>query len=257
MVLEFMDGGDLQGLIANRKEAEGGSFPAHFARRVLAAVGGALAYIHHAGILHRDVKPANVLLARRSQRIKLGDFGVAKLVECATLKAQTLVGTPYYFSPELVSGDEYGPASDCWALGACLYEVVMLQRPFEASNQLALIRKICDESPAELADDTAEDVRQAVNGLLKKDPRFRLPLDAALAVSVAVSALVVDGEERPEDSDTLSCEEDIREEVEEEQTASRAEPVTGSMLAPDPQAEEQTCVPTLLPSDEDDDSWAV
>merc|ERR1740121_2398141 len=175
MVLEFMDGGDLQGLIANRKEAEGGSFPAHFARRVLAAVGGALAYIHHAGVLHRDIKPANVLLTRRSQRMKLGDFGVAKLVEASTLKAHTLVGTPYYFSPELVSGEEYGPASDCWALGACLYEVAMLQRPFEASNQLALIRKICDDAPAELPSETAEDVRRATDGLLLKDPKLRMP----------------------------------------------------------------------------------
>lgn len=76
--------------------------------------------------------------------MKLADFGIAKLVE-ASLKAQTLVGTPYYFSPELVSGEEYGAAADDWALGAVLYEVVALRRPFEASNQLALVRKICED----------------------------------------------------------------------------------------------------------------
>lgn len=112
LVLEYMNGGDLQCLLAARRDSGDGPFPAHFARRVLAAVGGALAHVHAAGVLHRDVKPANILLGR-SQRIKLGDFGVSKLVEAATLKAQTLVGTPYYFSPELVSGDEYGTASDC------------------------------------------------------------------------------------------------------------------------------------------------
>ncbi|CAE8629642.1 unnamed protein product [Polarella glacialis] len=190
LVLEYMDGGDLHGFIEQQREV-GHCFEAHFPRSVLAAVGGALAYVHSAGVLHRDVKPANVLISRRSRRIKLADFGIAKLVEANTLKAQTLVGTPHYFSPELVSGEEYGPASDCWALGACLYEVVALRRPFDASNQLALVRKICDESPAALPAGTAEDVAAAVDGLLLKDPLRRITLVKALAVSSAVAALVV------------------------------------------------------------------
>jgi len=194
LVLEYMDGGDLQVVVSQRRDSGGGKlFPAHFSRRVLAAVGGALAHVHAAGVLHRDVKPANILLARRSQRIKLGDFGVAKLVEAATLKAQTLVGTPFYFSPELVSGDEYGPASDCWALGACMYEVAMLRRPFDAANQLALIRKICEDQYAELAAEIAEDVRAVINGMLIKCPRQRLKLADALRASPAIAALVVEG----------------------------------------------------------------
>lgn len=196
LVLEYMDGGDLQELLASRVESDvpaGGSrfFPAHFPRRVLAAVGGALAQVHAAGILHRDVKPANILLAKGSHRIKLGDFGISKLVEADTLKAKTVIGTPYYFSPELISSEEYGTASDCWALGACLYEVVALRRPFEAANQLALIRKICEDSPSDVPFETAEDVRAAVWGFLRKEPVERMRLDDALNISPAVAVLVV------------------------------------------------------------------
>lgn len=191
IVLEYMDGGDLHGCIDRQREDSGELFPAHFARRVLAAVGGALDYVHGVGVLHRDVKPANVLLAKCSLRIKLADFGIAKLVEASTLKAKTLVGTPHYFSPELVSGEEYGSASDCWALGACLYEVAALKRPFDASNQLALVRRICEEQPAELPDSIADDVREAISGLLEKRPQSRLTLPDALTISSAVAALVV------------------------------------------------------------------
>lgn len=191
LILEYMDGGDLHGHILAKREAEG-SFDAHFARRVLAAVGGALEYIHANGILHRDVKPANVLLSRRSQRIKLADFGIAKLVEATTLRADTVVGTPNYFSPELVSGEQYGPASDCWALGVCLYQVVSLRRPFDASNQLALVQQICFGNAVPLPKDTADDIRTAVEGLLQKDPQQRLPLEEVLMISSAVAALVTD-----------------------------------------------------------------
>lgn len=191
IVLEYMDGGDLHGCIDSQRENSGELFTAHFARRVLAAVGGALDYVHGAGVLHRDVKPANVLLAKSSQRIKLADFGIAKLVEASTLKAKTLVGTPHYFSPELVSGEEYGPASDCWALGACLYEVAALKRPFDASNQLALVRRICEEQPAQLPEGTAEDVCVATFGLLEKRQDSRMTLPDALTISTAVAALVV------------------------------------------------------------------
>jgi len=190
LLLEYMDGGDLHGLIERqREEIEG--FGAHFPRRVLAAVGGALSYVHSRGVLHRDVKPANVLLSKRSQRIKLADFGIAKLVETATLQAQTVVGTPYYFSPEIVSGEAYGPPSDSWALGATLYEVAALRRPFEASNQLALVRQICEKSPAPLPPDTSGDIQAVVEGLLLKDPAQRMVLAKALSVNAAVAALVV------------------------------------------------------------------
>ena len=92
-------------------------------RRSAAAVGGALFYVHAVGVLHRDVKPANVLLSRRSHRIKLADFGIAKLVQATTLRAQTVVGTPYYWSPEIVSGEEFRQHN---VLGGSLVSLVQM-----------------------------------------------------------------------------------------------------------------------------------
>jgi len=189
LALEFMDGGDVQNLVENQRQVGGGApFQPHFVRRVLASVGSALRYIHSQGVLHRDVKPANVLLTRCSQRIKLGDFGISKLLE-ATGLAHTVVGTPYYLSPEIVSGQAYGTASDAWALGVCLYELAALRRPFEAGNPLALVRRICEEPPLELPPETAADVHRAILGLLQTDPARRMTISAALTVSEAVAAL--------------------------------------------------------------------
>jgi serine/threonine protein kinase len=187
LALEYMEGGDAQNLIDRRRNTSGEFFAAHFVRRVLAAVGSALCYIHQEGILHRDVKPANVLLARRSQRIKLGDFGISKLLEAS--RAHTVVGTPYYLSPEIVSGQAYGAASDAWALGVCLYEIAALRRPFEAGNPLALVRRICEEPPTVLPDETAMDLRGAILGLLERDVDVRINIQTALQVSDAVAAL--------------------------------------------------------------------
>lgn len=188
--LEFMDGGDVQGLIDKRRESGHPPFEGHFVRRFFAAVGSALQYVHAEGVLHRDVKPANVLLARRSQRIKLGDFGISKLLE-STGRARTVIGTPYYLAPEIVSGQTYGPLADAWALGICLYELAALRRPFEASNPLALVRRICEKSPDELPEDTAPDIRQAILGLLTRDQQQRMVISDALEVSDAIAALSV------------------------------------------------------------------
>lgn len=188
LALEYMDGGDVQNLIDSRRQAEEQPFEAHFVRRVLACVGSALQYVHAEGVLHRDVKPANVLVARRSQRIKLGDFGISKLLE-TTGRARSVVGTPYYLAPEIVSGQAYGAPADAWALGVCLFELAALRRPFEAGNPLALVRRICEEPPVGLPEDTVPDISRAITGLLERDVHHRLTLTQALAVSDAVAAL--------------------------------------------------------------------
>lgn len=190
--LEFMDGGDVQSLIDARRLGVGERFEDHFIRRILAAVGSALRYIHRQGILHRDVKPANILLTRRSQRIKLGDFGISKILE-ASAHARTLVGTPYYLAPEIVSGQAYGVPADAWALGVCLYELAALRRPFEGSNPLALVRRICEELPAELAADVPADINRTVFGMLQRQAQDRMNIEDALRVSDAVRVLATSG----------------------------------------------------------------
>eukprot|EP00486_Rosalina_sp_Unknown_P015437 CAMPEP_0201596218 /NCGR_PEP_ID=MMETSP0190_2-20130828/192972_1 /ASSEMBLY_ACC=CAM_ASM_000263 /TAXON_ID=37353 /ORGANISM="Rosalina sp." /LENGTH=401 /DNA_ID=CAMNT_0048056487 /DNA_START=1098 /DNA_END=2300 /DNA_ORIENTATION=- len=95
-------------------------------------------------ILHRDLKPGNVFLVKRrgTYSVKLGDFGLAKMLDESSIFAQTHVGTPYYMSPEQIQSKSYNEKSDIWALGCIVYEMAMLARPFKAANYLHLAEKI-------------------------------------------------------------------------------------------------------------------
>ncbi|CAK8987134.1 unnamed protein product [Durusdinium trenchii] len=176
LALEFLDGGDLGNGIKVRRLHNQSPFDGYFLERVLSMVGGALHYIHSQGVLHRDVKPPNLLVDRHMQEVKLADFGVSKILE-ASGYAGTVLGTPAYHPPELVSGKPYGPPADAWALGVCLYELASLQRPFDASNQLALVWQIVEHQPPALPPETPADMVEIIRGLLQKDPLQRLRLE--------------------------------------------------------------------------------
>mgnify|MGYP002804018184 FL=1 len=176
LALEFMDGGDLGNHIKARRLHSQPPFSGPFQQRVLSMVGSALHYIHSQGVLHRDVKPPNLLVDRDMQQVKLADFGVSKILEASGF-AGTVLGTPAYHPPELVSGKPYGRPADAWALGICLYELASLQRPFDASNQLALVWQIVEHQPAALPPETPNDIVDIIRGLLQKDPEQRLRLE--------------------------------------------------------------------------------
>lgn len=195
LALELMDGGTLKSLIECRHSV-GTPFEAKFVRRVVAEIGSALQYIHTEGVLHRDVKPSNILLTLTAPPVlKLADFGVSKLLQ-ATGHAVSTVGTQYYFSPEIASGKPYGAAADAWALGVCLYELAALRRPFTASSPYALACLICEAAPPELPSGTAPDVVQTIMGLLDKDPDQRLQLSDALCRSEAAAKLAATASRR-------------------------------------------------------------
>lgn len=100
-----------------------------------------LNHMHSKKILHRDIKTLNVFLDD-GLNVKLGDMGVAKILSTNTNFAKTIVGTPYYLSPELCEDKPYNEKSDVWALGVILYECCTQRHPFDADNQGALILKI-------------------------------------------------------------------------------------------------------------------
>ncbi|MDX6743778.1 serine/threonine-protein kinase [Actinocorallia sp. A-T 12471] len=144
--------------------------------RRAARIGGqmisALHAAHEAGILHRDVKPSNVLLAA-GDRAVLTDFGIATSTGDATLTATGLVmGSPAYIAPERARGKVAGPASDLWSLGITLYAMVEGRSPYERPEPMAsLIAIITDDVPAS---EKAGPLGQVIEGLLDKDPETRL-----------------------------------------------------------------------------------
>ncbi|NXD07095.1 NEK2 kinase, partial [Nothocercus nigrocapillus] len=146
IVMEYCDGGDLASLIARcTKERHVHYLEENFVLRVLAQLTLALKECHRrsdgAVTVHRDLKPANVFLDSK-QNVKLGDFGLARILHHDTSFAKTFVGTPYYMSPEQMNRLSYNEKSDIWSLGCLLYELCALSPPFRAYNQKELAEKI-------------------------------------------------------------------------------------------------------------------
>lgn len=132
LVLELVDGCDLARLLRS------GPFEPARAVRITAAVSDALAHAHAAGIIHRDVKPANILL-EAGERARLTDFGVARLIDTTAVTATgTIIGTPTYSAPEQVADEPVGPAADVYALGLVLYELLTGQPPFTGESATAI-----------------------------------------------------------------------------------------------------------------------
>lgn len=149
-----------------------GTLSAREAARIGLEVLGALEAAHAAGILHRDVKPDNVLLGRYD-RVVLTDFGIAQ-IEGETNLTDTggFVGSPEYIAPERVLGQRPGPASDLWSLGVVLYAATEGVSPFRRSNTPATLQSVLNATPAPSASAQGP-LAEAINGLLHKDPARR------------------------------------------------------------------------------------
>mgnify|MGYP001104597931 CR=1 FL=1 len=149
------------------------------------SVASGLVAAHGAGITHRDVKPANVLIADDG-RIKLTDFGIARAAGEQTLTATgMLLGSPAYISPEVASGRPATPSADAWGLGALLFAMVEGGPPFDRGKPMAtLAAVVSDPVPAH---PHAGSIGPVIDGLLTKDPGARLPMVQAEAALAQVS----------------------------------------------------------------------
>ncbi|MET8451596.1 protein kinase [Streptomyces sp. NPDC005209] len=162
--------------LADQLEAQGPLSP-QGAASIGAEVLAALRAAHAAGVLHRDVKPANVLLANDG-RVVLTDFGIA-MVEGSSALTMTgeVIGSPEFLAPERALGRTPGPESDLWSLGVLLYAAVEGNSPFRQDTPLSTLRAVVDEELP--APRRAGPLATVIQGLLRKDPVERLPADQA------------------------------------------------------------------------------
>lgn len=181
LVMRYIDTGTLAGDISDRLLP----MPLDEASRLLNQMADALDYAHQRGIIHRDMKPSNVLLDA-DRNAYLADFGLAKIVAgSSNLTNQSAIGTPNYMSPEQCMGEEYlTPATDQYALGVVLYEMVTGQTPFFAHNPLKVFQMHINDpvpSPRALRSELPEMAEVVLLQALTKQPEHRFPTCSAFA----------------------------------------------------------------------------
>ncbi|OEJ94775.1 serine/threonine-protein kinase [Streptomyces thermolilacinus] len=168
IVMQYVDGSSLADTV---KSAPDGRISPREAARIGLHVLGALSAAHAAGVLHRDVKPGNVLLASDG-RVLLTDFGIAAIEGDSTItRTGELVGSIDYLAPERVRGADPGPASDLWALGATLYTAVQGESPFRRSSPISTMQAVVTEEAGDAAH--AGPLAPVITALLRKDPADR------------------------------------------------------------------------------------
>jgi serine/threonine protein kinase len=172
LVMEFIDGCNLETLIRGH-----GPLQVNEILRIGIQIANGLAAAHKLGLIHRDVKPANILLENGVQRVKLTDFGLARAADDASLTQSGLIaGTPMYMSPEQTAGEAIDPRADLFSLGSVLYEMCTGRPAFRAPTTVAVIRRVCDETPRpirEVNPDIPEALCRVIDRLHAKKPPDR------------------------------------------------------------------------------------
>ena len=145
IVMEYCELGDLEHLLKQRNNIP---LNDNFIWKLFIQIVIGLADLHNMKILHRDLKTSNIFLTKNYD-VKIGDLGVAKKLSNNDF-TKTVIGTPYYLSPEICKEKPYNEKSDIWALGCILYELCTFKHPFDSTNQAALINKILKENPKQI-----------------------------------------------------------------------------------------------------------
>lgn len=138
IVMDYADGGDIG---QKMKEQRGRMLSESQILDWFTQMCLGIKHIHDRKIIHRDLKGANVFLTKKGI-VKIGDFGIAKVLSHTIQKARTMVGTPYYLSPEIVQSKPYNSKTDIWSMGVMLYELCALKPPFDAPSIPLLTMKI-------------------------------------------------------------------------------------------------------------------
>jgi NIMA (never in mitosis gene a)-related kinase len=128
--------------------------------------------MHENNILHRDLKTQNIFLTK-NKIIKVGDLGIARVLKGNNDMATTIIGTPYYMSPELFSNKPYNSKSDVWALGCCVYEMTTLKHAFNAKDMTSLVFKITKGKMPPVPSHYSKELIVLIESMLNSDPKKR------------------------------------------------------------------------------------
>lgn len=169
IVMGFCEGGDLYHRL---KQQKGDLLPERQVVEWFVQVAMALQYLHERNILHRDLKTQNIFLTK-TNIIKVGDLGIARVLENQNDMASTLIGTPYYMSPELLSNKPYNHKSDVWALGCCVYEMSTLKHAFNARDMNSLVYRIVEGKLPQMPSRYDTQLGELIKGMLSKRPEDR------------------------------------------------------------------------------------
>ncbi|XP_034859365.1 serine/threonine-protein kinase Nek5 isoform X3 [Mirounga leonina] len=177
IVMEYCDGGDLMRRIHRQR---GVLFSEDQILSWFVQISLGLKYIHDRKILHRDIKAQNIFLSKNGMVAKLGDFGIARVLNNSMELARTCVGTPYYLSPEICQNKPYNNKTDIWSLGCVLYELCTLKHPFEGNNIHQLVLRICQAHFAPISPRFSRDLQALISQLFEVSPRDRPSINSIL-----------------------------------------------------------------------------
>jgi eukaryotic-like serine/threonine-protein kinase len=180
IVMPYYEGGTLKSIIAQ------GPLPVERAARCAIQLAEGLAHAHAAGVIHRDIKPANLMFAADG-RIKILDFGIAKIAGEKLTRTGLVLGTLAYMSPEQAAGGMLDHRTDLWALGVVFHEMLVGRPPFSARSIELLFRAVRQEEPPAvraLRPEVPAEIEAVVRRLLRKDPEERYPDAAEVAAAL-------------------------------------------------------------------------
>ncbi|CAE8651384.1 unnamed protein product, partial [Polarella glacialis] len=221
IVMEFCDGGDvtaqLEKCVKSRTRLPEQTIMRWFTQAMLA-----LKYLHEKHILHRDLKPQNLFLTQAND-LKVGDFGISKVMSCTAAFARSFVGTPYYLCPEVFQDKPYAWPADIWSMGCILYQLCALKVPFDAANIKELGKKITSAKIPTVPSEYSEGVREVCSDMMRRDPVKRPTADGVIrhaAVQVGVRALLgeakcADKDEEKEDKEATKVRREVFEQFQQ------------------------------------------
>jgi len=171
IVMDYADGGDIYKKIAQQKKL-GKGFPEDQILDWFVQTCLAMKHVHDRKILHRDLKTQNIFLTAKGD-VKIGDFGIARVLQHTYDCAKTAIGTPYYLSPEICQEKPYNQKSDIWSLGCILYELVTLKHAFDANSMKGLVLKILRGVYPSIPSHYSQNLKDLIAEMLQLDPNKR------------------------------------------------------------------------------------